>query len=181
MPTAVRERRSGEAELLRAVSVGSREGWYLLLFLRYVDPDERARNFHLGAGRFDSPKGWGRFMKGLSGEPAAAFTLRNFGIPFDNTVFYGSRGWTNCDAFRWIRKKILRRTNPRRFLRDEETRENPFPIGLSDLAGNPGKWVLARTFPRAKGFRGGVSELYAGLKTRHLSRAFFVNKSCDFA
>lgn len=154
MPTAVRERRSGEAELMRATSVGSREGWYLLMYLRYVDPDERARNFRLGVGRFDTPRNWERFLDGLSGEPAAAFTLRNFGIPYDNTVFYGRRAWTNSDAFRWIRGKVLRRTNPRRFLRDEETRNRPFPVGLSDLERNPGKWVLARIPPRAKDFRG---------------------------
>lgn len=152
MPTAVRERRTGEAELMRTVSVGSREGWYLLMYLRYVDPEERAKNFRLGVGRFDTPKGWERFLNGLSGEPAATFTLRKFGIPYDNSVFYGTRAWTNFDAFGWIRGKLSRRTNPRRFLRDEETRERPFPIGLPDLEMHPGKWVLARIPARAKGF-----------------------------
>lgn len=142
----------GDAELIRTASIGSREGWYLLMYLRRSDPEDRARSFLLCAGRFDTETGWRRFLKGLpEREPAEKFVLRNFGIPYDLSVFYSTRAWTNLDAERWLERKLRNRQDPRNFLREERDRKRPFPVGLGHMRANPGKWVVAKIPGKARG------------------------------
>lgn len=150
--TVSRNRLPGDAELIRTASIGSREGWYLLMYLRRSDPRDKAGNFLLFAGRFDTESGWGRFRKGLpEREPAEKFVLRDFGIPYDLSVFYSTRAWTNLDARKWLDRKLGNRQNPRKFLREEQDRNRPFPVELGRMRANPGKWVVAKIPGRDKG------------------------------
>ena len=148
MASIPREPRKGESVLWRNASVSCLGGYVaLILVLRYMDPDDRAKSFRLVIGRFDTRKGWERYIEGLEKlEPAATFTLASIGIPENLRVYYSNRAWTNHDMRRWFRSKVGRTITETEYRRRENSRNEKSRIRLpvEFLKGNPGKWVVAK-------------------------------------
>lgn len=146
MPSIRREHRKGESVLWRNAAVSCAGGWIALMAIfRYVDPEDKTRNYRLNLGRIDTRKGWESYVKGLSGEPAETFKVSSLGIPDDLSVYYSTRAWTNFDAKRWLSSKIRRTVPEKIFLREEESRGmQRIRIPLSEVKARPRKWVVMR-------------------------------------